>query len=249
MRKYIVKFKNQIRRSAIWHGFIGKTWEKFAVWRRSRLLKKYGPDALRQMKAAMRESGVKYFLDCGTLLGLIREGRLLQHDHDIDISIPPNGGSPAKLVEALLKHGYVFSRGVEYEDVLDAISMTYRGIPVDFDFWVEQNGKRLHRTYYSGKHGGIGNEVHGFFSLYESVKKTIPYEFVGESYEIPEDSDLVLTEQYGDWRIPNSSWNYNEDQNQNGEGDLPHKATFVGLTRVMEYTTSNVLCGNKDRGK
>jgi hypothetical protein len=36
---------------------------------------------------ALKESGIPFYLDCGTLLGCIREGRILSHDTDVDVTI------------------------------------------------------------------------------------------------------------------------------------------------------------------
>jgi hypothetical protein len=37
--------------------------------------------------ATLDDKQIPFYLDCGTLLGCIREGRLLSHDSDIDITI------------------------------------------------------------------------------------------------------------------------------------------------------------------
>lgn len=44
-------------------------------------------DQLRWVLALLNEQGVPYWLNSGTLLGLMREGALLEHDQDIDISL------------------------------------------------------------------------------------------------------------------------------------------------------------------
>lgn len=42
---------------------------------------------MRQVFAALNAAGITWFVDHGTLLGLVREQRLLPWDHDIDLSI------------------------------------------------------------------------------------------------------------------------------------------------------------------
>lgn len=42
---------------------------------------------LREVKETFEKFGVKYWLDWGTLLGAIREQKLIQWDHDIDIGV------------------------------------------------------------------------------------------------------------------------------------------------------------------
>lgn len=42
-------------------------------------------DLLRQVKDVLGEHGIEFWLDCGTLLGAVREGRFLSWEHDIDL--------------------------------------------------------------------------------------------------------------------------------------------------------------------
>ena len=44
-------------------------------------------DQLRELVRVFEQHNISYWLDSGTLLGVIREGRMLPSDHDIDISI------------------------------------------------------------------------------------------------------------------------------------------------------------------
>jgi lipopolysaccharide cholinephosphotransferase len=43
---------------------------------------------LREVTEILEKNGVQYFLDFGTLLGIVRENRLLPWDDDIDLGIP-----------------------------------------------------------------------------------------------------------------------------------------------------------------
>ena len=44
-------------------------------------------DALRRAKAILDDAGIAFWLDCGTLLGAVRDGRFIPWDHDIDLGM------------------------------------------------------------------------------------------------------------------------------------------------------------------
>ena len=46
---------------------------------------KIAVEALRQVKEAFDKYGIEYWLDMGTLLGAVRDGRIIPWDHDIDL--------------------------------------------------------------------------------------------------------------------------------------------------------------------
>ena len=46
-----------------------------------------GETLYREVETAFNEAGVTYWLDQGTLLGMVREGKLLDSDHDIDLGM------------------------------------------------------------------------------------------------------------------------------------------------------------------
>jgi hypothetical protein len=68
----------------------------------------------------------------------------------------------------------------------------------------------------------------GFLSVYlfaggrkpEQIEKrypVLPYvrrEFVGCTWRVPQDIDTALTFAYGDWRTPDTSWNYANERNE-----------------------------------
>ena len=54
---------------------------------RSDVLQKNGVQTVKAVQEILSETGVFFFFDMGTLLGIVREGRLLKHDMDIDIAV------------------------------------------------------------------------------------------------------------------------------------------------------------------
>lgn len=142
-------------------------------------------NALAQLKQALANYDIEFFLVSGTLLGCVREGAILGHDTDIDVGILPQT-SMKQLREALsatpfFKFQEVFSENTLY---LEHTS----GVHIDVFRHYEQDGKLYH--------GGI--KCHWWNTPFTLVPAT----FLGEHYLIPEDTDTYLTENYGDWRSP-----------------------------------------------
>ncbi len=64
-------------------------------------------EQLRVLRDIVSASGLTWWLDSGTLLGIVREGRLLPQDHDIDISVWQAGEDDVRrLRERLADAGY-----------------------------------------------------------------------------------------------------------------------------------------------
>lgn len=76
---------------------------------------------------------VPYWVCHGTLLGLIRDGKLIPWDHDIDIALWANSVPKSTVIELMISHGYALkSDGSDY----DFLSFTKQGgREVDFNYY------------------------------------------------------------------------------------------------------------------
>lgn len=141
--------------------------------------------ALSELKKILDNHNIPFFLISGTLLGCIREGKLLGHDKDIDIGV-----WETQTIHSLTK---IFYNSGSF-DVLPAYSpdiLVVRhasGITIDIfihyrtqnDYWHAGGKSRWHNTPF----------------------ELIPHHFLSEEYLIPKNYDLYLKENYGDWRTP-----------------------------------------------
>ena len=50
---------------------------------------------------ALKDAGLKAFLNSGTLLGLVPDGKLIDHDNDIDLGIIKNAGDEDAIIAEL----------------------------------------------------------------------------------------------------------------------------------------------------
>lgn len=145
--------------------------------------------ALADLKKALDLHHISFFLISGTLLGCIREGKLLGHDKDIDVGVWDEY-SYDELVDYLSTSGYFYIVPTRTKHLITLKHVN--GIVIDvFIHYREPN------DYW---HAGVKIKWHN------SPFNLIKTEFLGESYLIPENYDLYLTENYGDWRTPKTDF-------------------------------------------
>lgn len=163
---------------------------------------------------------IKYILEGGTLLGIIRENRLLPWDNDLDLTIKsPDLDKLIKARWSLWKRGFrtriryykedvgPFKKGeVKIMKIQTRKFFLFKGFTL-LDVFIK---KRVDDKYFwtvGGKKIVLKSAPANF---YEELKKI---DFNGYSYSIPEDVEEYLTYRYGKWQEPKKDWNYTKDDN------------------------------------
>lgn len=132
----------------------------------------------------LEAAGHRPFLVSGTLLGVVREGDLLQHDYDVDIGLLPGDGTVESISE-LLRQAPGFVVHTEEHRVL---ANHHSGIGVDIFLHYERDGLLWHAT-----------TIHEWWN---QPFELVPVRVRGREFLIPDDSERYLEENYGDWRSP-----------------------------------------------
>lgn len=141
--------------------------------------------ALQDINTVFGGAGVEVFLVSGTLLGCVRENGLLGHDHDIDVGIWSDVPEQ-KILELATKSGRFFMLKSRASEIIRLRHVNGIAIDVFYHF-------RDPDDYW---HGGVKMKWSNTpFALTQR-------EFLGQTCLIPEDYDLYLQENYGDWREP-----------------------------------------------
>lgn len=170
---------------------------------------------LRDVTHLLEAHHIIYWLGSGTLLGLVREKRLLPWDNDVDIFIQDGEHDKFfsifhefKKLGCLLKIKHhekdtgIFKKGqARIVKIRTRKFFLFRGeVLLDIFFVTKVNKK----SYW-----GVGDKIMSVPSyLHEEL---ISFSFEGKEYHIPKEYDQYLTLRYGNWRIPLKKWNTYED--------------------------------------
>jgi len=171
---------------------------------------------LNEVTDIMDKYNVRYWLDFGTLLGIVRENRILPWDDDMDISIFEEDEQIMieKVMPELKSMRYrTYTRKLS-EDVGPLKEGNIRSFKI-----------RNNRLFFL--RGYVKLDI---FIMYKHQKNLYWYElgqphclplillddfemidFNGKKYRVPKDYDKYLTYHYGDWRTPNENYNSSVD--------------------------------------
>ena len=178
---------------------------------------KNGVVALQMLKDVtdlLDANGIEYWLEGGTLLGVIRENRLLPWDNDMDISIKEEHYD--KLLEVVKGLNYrvrfkefekddaPFKTGVKrLVKVRNSKFFFFRG-EVALDIFIKF--KKDNEYFWQ-----VGKKKKSVESFY--YDEMIKHPFDGKDYLIPKLYEEYLTCRYGDWKTPVKEWNTFKDDN------------------------------------
>jgi phosphorylcholine metabolism protein LicD len=180
------------------------------------------PIALKMLKEVtdlLDENNIPYWLEGGTLLGVVRENRLLPWDNDMDISIKEEYYD--KLLDIVKQLKYmVWSKTFDKDDlpfkkgVKRLVKIRNRKVyfirgEVALDIFI----KFKKDEEYFWQVGEMKKSVPSYF--YDDL---IPYGFDGKDYFIPKLYKEYLTHRYGDWETPVKEWNtFKDDKSLKGK--------------------------------
>jgi len=172
-------------------------------------------DMLKQITDLLDKKNIVYWLEGGTLLGVIREDRLLPWDNDMDISVTEVYYDLILATIGELKNlGYmVWDKEFKKDDP-------------PFKKGMKRIIKIRNRKLYFIR-GEVGLDIfikfkkdNEYFWQVGEKKKSAPehfydvlrkHEFDAKKYLIPKASEEYLTFRYGDWQIPVKEWNTFKD--------------------------------------
>ena len=172
----------------------------------------------------LTKHGIKYFLEGGTLLGIVRDGDLLPWDHDVDISIDYSDAEKLdKLRWRFYFMGYrltcrkgrksygpikrndyrIFKLKPLGYSFLKMFYAPFAEKMVVLDIFVKKDDDKY--TYWQS----MGKFLRVDKSHYES-HETI--DFMGCKLTAPYNYKDYLTSKYGDWSVPVKEWHCKDDE-------------------------------------
>jgi hypothetical protein len=155
--------------------------------------------ALQDLREALSAANVQPFLVSGTLLGYAREGGFLSHDKDVDVGVF-GWEKQFEIVDALLKSrkfrtDFQSLRGERCNTLVARHAAT--GYCIDIFLYRERDGKVV--TGVDSDFGYVQEFAFTPFQLRE-------VDFLGTRFFVPDNVELNLAENFGDWRIPDKEY-------------------------------------------
>ena len=212
----INKVKKFLRENAMTkdlYRFFGnlKNWKKQKeIRKKRRALQKNGKELIHFLQDVLCEE--KFFFDMGTLLGIVRENRLLGHDLDIDLGIFLESKEEIKKVrEHLFNNGFklTFSYSIDEIGIVED-SFIKNNIKFDlFYYHREENADVVYLMYKvptSNLPEGSLNVVKASCLHINEIEKV---DFKGKKINVPKNKESYLAERYGkNWTIPDKNYVY-----------------------------------------
>jgi phosphorylcholine metabolism protein LicD len=176
-------------------------------------------EMLQKICILLNDNNIPYVLEAGTLLGIIRENRLLPWDNDVDITITEQFVDELlELQEKIEELGYRMKVRRFKQDLGPFKKGMIRMIKIQTKRWLFFKGYSLMDIF-------VKYDIEGAYqwviSTQNPVLKKAPkhfydqkkvHEFMGTHYLIPADYEDYLEYHYGkDWRIPKKDWDFRLD--------------------------------------
>ena len=172
----------------------------------------------------LNKHGIKYFLEGGTLLGIVRDGDLLPWDHDVDISIDyVDAEKLDKLRWRLYLKGYRLTcrRGIQsYGPIKPNDYRIFKMKPLGFAFVKMFLPSFAEKMVVLDIFVKTNDDTHTYWQSMGKILRVdkIHYdsqdtvELNGVSLTTPGNYRDYLTSKYGDWSIPVKEWLCKEDE-------------------------------------
>lgn len=187
--------------------------DKLTIEEKKRLaIQSCGIELIESVQKILKESDICAFADFGTLLGLIREGKLLSHDLDVDIGVILKDPNDIYRVHiAMERNGFDLWRQYSNKDMVVEESYKRGDLKVDLNFY--QIDEKTSKTWLFYTKPNYKYETktqrHIVEMTYSPIKEMQTICIQGHDIVIPLNAEQLLVEKYGEsWRTPDKGWIY-----------------------------------------
>lgn len=173
---------------------------------------------LRKVCSILDKYKIPYVLEGGTLLGIVRENRLLPWDNDLDITITEQDMD--RVLNLRWKFwwaGYKIRMRKSKEEMPHFPKGSVRLIKIKTKKYFFASGIGLMDIFVKKK---IDDKYYWIVGPHNHVLKSVPcsfyenfarYNFEGYDYSVPAEYKEYLTYRYGDWRKTVKDYDYKKD--------------------------------------
>lgn len=175
-------------------------------------LQKNGFNYVKIIEEALDRSGAKFFLDFGSLLGIIRDGSFMSWDMDIDYGIYINADYTWSDLEKTM-YNINFSKVRQFTHNGQITEQTYGTglLTIDFFKHCEDVNNSYEYLYFKKE----GFEYKSLFDFHVSKLKLYKFSDIkkitinGVEVSVPNEIDKYLASIYTEnWRVPDTNWSH-----------------------------------------
>lgn len=172
-----------------------------------------GINYLNTIEEAMNKSGGLYYVYAGTLLGIIRDKKLIKWDRDIDYAVVITDKFSWKDLEtAMSLSGFKKVREFKLDEMVTEQTYKVKGLLIDFFGQFYEGSKMIQYSY--ERISDVTYDSNSEYSVYRVtlpiVNKTRRVEVENVKISVPDNAEEILSAIYNDdWRVPNPNWKPN----------------------------------------
>jgi len=174
---------------------------------------------LSKLRNVFEEETDKYWLDYGTLLGYVRERKIIKGDLDLDFGIMVEDDKKSLekllrsedifLIQRTIVEGRITMEQYQYKDIgFDIFYYRSMGDKIVTNVWLTDDYSVPQKISYENGGGILGETT---FTAIDTEK----VEFYEVPFYIPRNAELYLTEHFGeDYMIPNPNFSHKDEKNR-----------------------------------
>ena len=183
---------------------------KAAKLLKSTALKEEGYDMISTIEKTLENKNVTFFIDFGSLLGIIRDGKLIEYDDDVDYGIDICESFTWNDLEQLLSgQGFKLIKQFSLDGNITEQTYIYKNIKVDFFQHFKDNlGSYIYRFFRKNGYIYSSKYEHHVYKIYmETVKQTKAINIGKIKATVPNNYIAYLESLYTDkWTEEKRNW-------------------------------------------
>lgn len=190
-----------------------KCWRLYNEPHRRKKLRKYGIETMAVLHNFFEDNNIEYYIDFGTLLGIVRENGFIKHDDDIDLTIRYSTLNPKQIIKKLEELGFSFVQGFHAQNETTEFTLKRKGLTVDFFLAKKSDTDELkeyiiYSCFYNPKteYPNVKSNNYRAWKFPLEIKSKI-IDFKGIHICIPDQDEKLLIAEYGqNWKTPDKNF-------------------------------------------
>ena len=191
---------------------VGIPIQKYKRYKEIQNFREHGLKNMKEFIECGETLGIKCYCIFGTLLGVVREKNIIEHDYDIDLAVNTDEEF-RKLETVLLEKGYKKRREFVINNKIDVETWMKNGVAIDLYVIQEDEKGNYFNTIWrfpgvKYKHN-IPEAYRVMYHRIPRIKSIVSTDFQGFHVYIPTNAEEIVASIYGDnWRTPDPSFEH-----------------------------------------